>query len=117
MNNEVEKVWQEFWRDIVCDENGNINLEQVKKELCDFHFMMNEVPKVYSEITGGMLSYPTYEAETVLMVYRDKFGNKIWAHELLADDWDDITADCETNEDYKKAIFEYLEIEEEDFIN
>lgn len=112
-NNEVEKVWQEFWKDIVCDENGNVDLEQIKKELCDFRFMMNEVPKVYSEITGGLLSYPTYEAETVLMVYRDKYGNKIWAHEYLPDDWDDITADCETNEDYKKAIFKYLEIEED----
>lgn len=117
MNKEVEKVWQEFWKDIICDENGNIDLEQIKKELYDFHIVMNEVPKVYSEITGGMLSYITYPAETVLEVYHDKYGNKIWAHELLPDDWDLITADCETNEDYKKAIFEYLEIEEEDFIN
>ena len=113
MNSEVEKVWQEFWKDIVCDKNGNIDLEQIKKELYDFHTVMQEVPKVYSEITGGLLSYVTYPAETVLSVYYDKYGNKIWRNEYLPDDWDDITADCETNEDYKKAIFDYLEIEED----
>jgi hypothetical protein len=30
----------------------------------------------------------------------------------LVDDWDDITAGCKTNEDYKKAIFEYLGCDE-----
>ncbi len=113
MSNKVENVWQEFWADIVCNEDGSINLEQVKKELCDFYTVMQEVPKVYSEITGGLLSYITYPAETVLMVYRDKYGNKIWAHEYLPDDWDNITADCVTNEDYKKAIFDYLEVDDD----
>jgi len=118
MRKEIEKVWQEFWKDIVCDENGSINLEQLKKELHDFYTIMQEVPKVYSEITGGMLSYITYPAETVLGVYYDRFGNKIWSLECLPDDWDDITADCETNEDYKKVLFKYLEIEEDEgYIN
>ena len=110
MDNRVKKDWEEFWKDIVCDEAGKVNLEQVKKELSDFRFMIDQVPKVYSEVTGGRLSYPNYEAETVLTLFRDEFANKTWALEYLPDDWDDITADCETNEDYKKAIFQYLEI-------
>lgn len=113
MDNEVEKVFQEFWADIVCNEDGSINMEQVKKELYDFRIIMNEVPKVYSEITGGRLSYLTYPAETVLGVYYEKYGNKAFAVKLIPDDWADITADCVTNEDYKKAIFEYFEIEED----
>lgn len=30
---QVEEVWNNFWKDIVCDENGNIDIEQDKKEI------------------------------------------------------------------------------------
>lgn len=111
---EVEKNFQEFWKDIVCNDDGTLNPVAVKNELSDYSFMLDQVPKVYSEVTGGRLSYPNYEAETVLQIFRDEFANKVWALECLIDDWDDITADCETNEDYKRALFEYLEIVEDD---
>lgn len=113
MDNEVEKVWQEFWAEIVCNEDGSINMEQVKEELCAFHFMINEVPKVYCEVTGGLLSKPNYYAESVLSVFRERYADKAWAIRLLPDDWDDVTADCVTNEDYKKAIFEYLGVDDD----
>jgi hypothetical protein len=112
-NNEVEQVFQEFWADIVCNEDGSINMEQVKKELSDYSFMLDEVPKVYSEVTGGLLSKPNYYAESVLSVFRERYADKAWAIRLLPDDWDDITADCVTNEDYKKAIFAYLEVDDD----
>ena len=111
---EVEKNFQEFWKDIVCNDDGTLNPIAVKNELSDFSFMLEQVPQVYGEITGGRLSYPNYDAETVLTIFRDEFANKAWAIECLPDDWDDITADCETNEDYKRVLFEYLEVEEDE---
>lgn len=105
---EVEQCYQEFWKDIICNEDGSINIEQLKKELYDYSGVLDNVPAVYCEITGGMLSYPTYKSETVLNIFREKYYDKAWAVDLLADDWDLITAECETNEDYKKAIFDYL---------
>ena len=113
MDNEVEKVFQEFWADIVCNEDGSINMEQVKKELSDYSFILGEVPKVYSEVTCGLLSKPNYYAESVLSVFREEYSNRVCGLRLLPDDWDLITEDCKTNEDYKKAIFEYLEVEDE----
>lgn len=113
MNNEVEKVWQEFWADIVCNEDGSINMDQLKEELCAFHFMINEVPKVYSEVTDGLFSKPNYYADSVLSVFREKYADRLWGLRLLPDDWDMITEECETNEDYKKAIFEYLEVDDD----
>lgn len=110
---DVEKNFQEFWKYLVCNEDGSLNTIAVKNELSDYRFMLEQVQKVYSEVTGGRLSYPTYEAETVLQIFRDEFANKAWALEYLSDDWDDITADCETNEDYKQVLFKYLEIEED----
>lgn len=54
---EVEKVYKEFWEEIICND-GEIDIEQVKKELHDYHFMLESVPKVYMEITGGRISKP-----------------------------------------------------------
>lgn len=110
---DVEQVYQDFWKSIICKEDGSIDIEQLKKELYDCHVMLEQVPKVYCEVTGGVLSYPTYKAETVLNIFREKYCDKAWAVDLLEDDWDLITAECETNEDYKKAIFEYFEIGDE----
>ena len=110
---EVEKNFQEFWKDIVCNDDGTLNPVAVKNELSDYSFILDQVPKVYSEVTGGRLSYPNYEAETIITLFHDEFANKTWALEYLPDDWDDITADCKTNEDYKRALFEYLEITED----
>ena len=111
-NYDVERVYQDFWKEIICDKDGKVDIEQVKKELCDYYKMLQEVPKVYSEVTGGLLSNPLYDAETVLSFFRDRYANKAGAVDLLADDWDLITAECKTNTDYKKAIFDYLQIEE-----
>lgn len=112
MSDKVEEVWQEFWKDIVCDESGNINLEQLKKELYDYSIVLDEVPRVYCEITGNLLSKPFYSAEVVLSAFMDNLPNMIDSLKSLPDDWGNITADCVTNEDYKKALFDYLEIKE-----
>lgn len=108
---DVEKEW-EFWQTIICNEDGTINVEQLKKELRDYSLILGEVPYVYSEVTGGMLSKPHYYADSVIEVFRERYYEKASAVDYLVDDWDDVTAECETNEDYKKAIFEYLEVEE-----
>jgi hypothetical protein len=62
---EVEKVWREFWREIVT-RGGRLDVEQIKKELFDFHIAMQNVPRVYSEVTGGQLSKITYPADVVI---------------------------------------------------
>ncbi len=111
-DDKVEQVYQDFWKEIICDNNGNIDIEQVKKELCDYYKILQEVPKVYCEITGGLLSKPLYDAETVLQVFRDRYASKAWAVDYLLEDWNLITAECETNADYKKEIFNYLQIEQ-----
>ena len=111
-NYDVEQVYQDFWKEIICDKDGNINIEKVKNELHDYYIMLQEVPKVYCEVTGGILGNPLYDAETVLSFFRDKYANKAGVVDFLLDDWDLITAECKTNTDYKKAIFDYLGIEE-----
>ncbi len=62
----TETIWQEFWKPICTKESGEVDLEQIKKELADFYFAMQEVPKVYCHITGNKLSKIMYRAETVI---------------------------------------------------
>ena len=66
---EVEKVWDEFWKELVCDPDGRVNIPQVKKELYDYHNMLEEIPKVFCEVTGGNISKPNTKAFEVISEY------------------------------------------------
>jgi hypothetical protein len=84
MSEEYEKVYDTFWKTIVEDDDGNLNVDQVKRELFDWYFSMQEVAKVYSEITGGRLSKPNYYASGVISAYEEHVEElKAWAIE----DW------------------------------
>ena len=62
----VEEVYQEFWVDIVgLDLNDH---EQVKKELCDFSQLMDNISKVYCHITGDQISKPLTDPDVVCSV-------------------------------------------------
>lgn len=61
---DIEAAWT-FWESIVM-KDGVLDLEQVKRELTDWYFVMGEVGKVYDWVTGGLLSKVTYPAQTVI---------------------------------------------------
>jgi hypothetical protein len=60
----------DFWKDIVV-KDGELDVAQVKLELEDYNFMMKQVPIVYDNVTGGLLSKLMYEAETVVGAFND----------------------------------------------
>lgn len=60
---EREKAAGEFWRGVFKD---GADSEDVRKELADFHFAMEQVPLVYDHITGGALSKINYYAKGVI---------------------------------------------------
>lgn len=62
---EVQKVYDEYWKRIV-EPGGVLDFEQVKKELFDFHVMIQEVPKVYDAVTGGKFSKHLTRAEVII---------------------------------------------------
>ncbi|MDF7810718.1 hypothetical protein [Hymenobacter sp. YC55] len=61
-----ERVWNDFWKDICTNPNGSINLEQVKRELADYHGILEEVSKVYDTLTRGNISKPNTLASAVI---------------------------------------------------
>lgn len=62
----VEENWNEFWKEILLKNDGSIDIEQLKKELFDFSTLLDNVPKVYNHITGGMLSKVNTKSELII---------------------------------------------------
>ena len=49
---EVEDCWRDFWA-AICAPGGTLDVEQVKKELHDYHGMLQEVPRVFVHVSGA----------------------------------------------------------------
>lgn len=80
----IKKVWEEFWLPLFEREieapvrvvggitNDKIVMvdarfaEQLKKELTDYHDMMEEASKVYCDVSGGRISKPNTMAVHVI---------------------------------------------------
>lgn len=54
---DYEATYEEFWKELV-EVDGQINLDQVKRELHDYRVTMTEVALVYDALTEGMFSKP-----------------------------------------------------------
>ncbi|WP_226035754.1 hypothetical protein [Aquibacillus saliphilus] len=89
-----ERVYDEFWKDIV-EENGKVNLDQIKRELADYRQLLNDVPKVYEEVCG--LSKANTRPDYVINYLNDHYIVKEYALDDLKDfvedgyiSWEDI---------------------------
>lgn len=91
------------WKEIVY-KNGKLDEKQVFKELHDFGIMLEEVPKVYCEITGGLLSKPLYNAETVIAEFNEKNYDK----KITQDDVKDMLDNCRTLEELQTELRDYF---------
>ena len=61
----VEDCYNNFWKDIL-EENGELDWEQVKKELFDYANILREVSIVYDTLTMGRISKPNTKAQVVI---------------------------------------------------
>lgn len=67
----VEEEYNDFWKDIVENPDGSLNVEQVKKELSDYSFLLHGIPLIYGEVTGGMEGEPNTMPEAVIRRFND----------------------------------------------
>jgi hypothetical protein len=84
-----------FWRPLVTDETGALDVDKVARELADYAAVMGEVARVYDEITGGRFSKPNTAAQYIVSRV-----NEI-AAETFADDLCERIAD-EDDEDISR---------------
>lgn len=67
----VNEVWEKFWRPLVYTESGELDLEQIKKELFDFHFLIENMPKFIEHATGGACSNPMVHLSVLESLHDD----------------------------------------------
>lgn len=69
VNQEVQECWESFWREILV-KNGQLDIDQVKKELFDYKYVREQASLVYSELSG--LSKVFYPAKSVISRAHEK---------------------------------------------
>lgn len=75
---EKHELYGGFWEGVFNGYDEPLETkEKIARELSDYSFMMEQVPKVYSEISGGVLSKPNYYASSVINVFQDYLDNII----------------------------------------
>ena len=84
--------------------NGKLDEKAVLKEICDYDFILKEVPKVYCEITGGSLSKLNYPAEVVLREFNERF----WDKKAIVDDIKEMIKSAKTLKELKEELENYL---------
>lgn len=62
--------------------DGELDLEQVKKELSDYRYLLQQVPTVYCELAG--LSKPFYPAKTIIKRAQER--QEEYARDIYLDD-------------------------------
>lgn len=110
MNNkrDYQKEWEDFWKDICTDDNGNLNLDQVKRELSDYSFILEQLPTIYCHITGDTLSKPFYDAKTIINLADEHYQNHYY--EIISDDLLEIINDNELDDSEKLTLIKkYVE--------
>lgn len=106
---EVEKVYQDFWKDIVENEDGTLNVEQVKKELADYSMVMDNCSSAYEEMSGSLITKPNTYFSEVLKIFQEKFLNV----DFVKDDIRDMLRDVDDIETLKSELIEYFDLEVE----
>jgi hypothetical protein len=107
MVKDYEKTYDSFWKKII-EADGEPSMDQIKRELHDFHTMMEEVPKVYDHVTQSRLSKPLTSADAVIGVHDEIVSEilnrccancKFFKHEKgkQRDNLDWETRECENN--------------------
>src|SRR3990167_10048855 len=88
----LKKEWDWLYK------NGKLDEEAVLKEIYDYDFILGEVPKVYCEITGGLLSKPNYASEVVLREFNERF----WDKKIIISDIREMISSAKTLEELKE---------------
>lgn len=111
---EKEKTYQEeyedFWKDIVENEDGTLNKDQVMRELSDYSMVMDNCEKAYSEMTNGKIS----KANTLFSEVENIFNEKYRSVDMYdaygcIDDIEEILK-IDNIEELKKQIRDYFGI-------
>lgn len=82
---DYEKTYERFWKTLVENADGSIDMDKLKRELHDYKTLLDNVPEVYCHITNNRISKPNTLASVVIAVADDCTNEsfKQWKQEEL----------------------------------
>ena len=80
---EVEKIYNEFWKGIIENEDGSLNKEQIMKELYDYYYVMDNCSAAYDLMSCGIISKPNTCFSAVRGLFEENYIKKDFAKDDL----------------------------------
>jgi hypothetical protein len=68
---DYEKTYHDHWKDTIEHNDGTLNRDQIMRELHDYWFLLDQVPRVYDEVTGSRCSKPNTKAHAVIGCFQE----------------------------------------------
>lgn len=106
-SNDYKKEYETFWKDIVENEDGTINKEQLMKELSDMSMLIKNCSQAYYCMSCGVISKPNTDFSAVEDLFRKNYLDTA----MIQDDLRDMVKECETLSELKFALIDYFELE------
>lgn len=101
-----QEEYEDFWKDIVENEDGTLNKDQVMRELSDYSMVMDNCAKAYCLMTHQRISKQNTMFFEVEGIFHDLFIDK----EVCADDLTNTVIKKDMSYDeIIQAIREYLD--------
>jgi len=100
-----EKKYEEFWKDVVENEDGTLNKDQVMRELSDYSMVMDNCAKAYCVMTKQRIS----KQNTMFFEVEGIFNELYLDNDIVVDDIIEILKEENINE-LKKKIRDYFGI-------
>ena len=110
---DYKENYENFWKDIVENEDGSINKDQLMRELADYSMVMHNCAMAYSTMTNQIISKQNTKFSAVESIFNDKYFSKDYYDVYgCSEDLIDILNDCDTVYELKEQITKYFEIED-----
>lgn len=71
-----QEDWDNIWARLVCNSDGSLNKKAVMNELSDFSMLIDNLSKIYDEMSGGTASKPNIDAEVIIKLYQEELQNR-----------------------------------------
>lgn len=97
--------YNDFWKDIVENEDGTLNKDQVMRELSDYSMVMDNCARAYCLMTHQRISKQNTMFSEVAGIFYDLFIDK----DIVIDDMSEILKINDIDE-LKKEIRDYFDI-------
>ena len=109
-----EKTYQEeyndFWKDIVENEDGTLNKDQIMRELSDYSMVMDNCARAFVLMTNGAISKQNTMFFEVEGIFNSIFIEKALAADDLINTY--LTKDM-SNDEITAAIKDYFDFDED----